>query len=374
MRCQHGNLLLNSEVWPEGQTPYCRICWLNKIRPKRIELPCYHRGRRVFPPEAPDTLRDWVLCEKGHGVVCSCLTCNSTCSDYEADDVVEPLGELTYEIKTDGRGIGDAVSQLYACVGLVKKTNANVIMRSRHMLSWFHGISYPKLVIQSHDGSGFDCNVDYYGQLNSFKEKMLKARTEWYCRNIAQALNIEPFEPALPEVKKTFKKLDLPFEDYVVIAPYSLAKDREWPAYFWVEFILELRKRGIYSYLIGIKRDELRLQSDFAAVKTTYFLNESPEFLTSLLRYSRFFIGNDSGMAHIASLYQVPTYTLMGQLTADFVFYPNPYVVGIMSQTHSCSPCAWQTDCPTLKYGYCGALHSITPEQVFEVIEKNGHL
>ena len=45
---------------------------------------CIHLGIRVHPPEAPDNVKDWRRCDKGHGVVCPCGACK-TCGDYEAD-------------------------------------------------------------------------------------------------------------------------------------------------------------------------------------------------------------------------------------------------------------------------------------------------
>src|SRR6185437_13066542 len=79
----------------------CRLCWLNlheqgyrdfwerSIAPSRfnpIALPihCIHLGSRVHPPLAPDVVRDWRQCEKGHGVICSCMQCR-TCVDFEPD-------------------------------------------------------------------------------------------------------------------------------------------------------------------------------------------------------------------------------------------------------------------------------------------------
>jgi predicted GH43/DUF377 family glycosyl hydrolase len=50
-------------------------------QPARRSLPCVYLGERVIGKKAPDRLRTYYHCDKGHGVVCPCGACK-TCKDY----------------------------------------------------------------------------------------------------------------------------------------------------------------------------------------------------------------------------------------------------------------------------------------------------
>jgi len=89
--CEHGNPVRPGEPFTLDQ---CRICWLKAGgRPGEGVLPpspsvrprCVHLGVSVRPPVAPDAVREWFQCERGHGVVCPCGACK-TCPDHEPDE------------------------------------------------------------------------------------------------------------------------------------------------------------------------------------------------------------------------------------------------------------------------------------------------
>lgn len=46
---------------------------------------CLHTGAAVRGDAAPDRVKDWRVCEKGHGIVCPCQCSAAKCKDYEAD-------------------------------------------------------------------------------------------------------------------------------------------------------------------------------------------------------------------------------------------------------------------------------------------------
>lgn len=78
----------------------CRLCWLYEHddayrrhwdgdpAPTRSRVSvrlCIHLGAPVRGQDAPDLVRDWRKCEKGHGTVCACGACK-TCPDFQADN------------------------------------------------------------------------------------------------------------------------------------------------------------------------------------------------------------------------------------------------------------------------------------------------
>lgn len=71
----------------------CEACCYKDHEPeeqqvRKINKLCLHfsEALKVYPPIAPDNLRDWRECEKGHGIVCPCKNCGPKCSDYEVSE------------------------------------------------------------------------------------------------------------------------------------------------------------------------------------------------------------------------------------------------------------------------------------------------
>jgi hypothetical protein len=107
------------------ERPGCRLCWLYhndpryqaiwaQMTPQHFHPPvpnvrpngyrtqrCIYLGIAVHGQEAPETVREWRHCEKGHGIVCPCGACKS-CSDYQADDVT--LDAENAHVSTDSSG------------------------------------------------------------------------------------------------------------------------------------------------------------------------------------------------------------------------------------------------------------------------------
>jgi len=84
--------------------PGCRLCWLfdtneayrNSIlnpkksvtkttKAKKKSLPCIYVGKPAPPPIGGDVRKQWYVCDKGLGVVCTCNCNSSKCNFFVAD-------------------------------------------------------------------------------------------------------------------------------------------------------------------------------------------------------------------------------------------------------------------------------------------------
>ncbi len=276
-----------------------------------------------------DHSRDWKHCEHPTQplgpVVCACAGCGVNCRGYtpEAD-------ENAIEVQTDGQGIGDAVSQLYACCGLADATGQRVIMRSRHDLGWFTGISHPNLEIRLHNGSGVECNPDYPGQIRASENGSVTSRCQWYCDRLADALSIPQFTPARPKrIIKPQRVPEVTLDRYAVVSPFSLHSGREWPMQHWRELVEGLVSQGIHPHVLGRPGDDHRLQQEFGWTRATWFAGRPPEWVSRLIANASWFVGNDSGMAHIAGMYGTPGAVVMSMFPFSFVFDQAPSLRGV---------------------------------------------
>lgn len=88
--------------------------------------------------------------------------------------------------------------------------------------------------------------------------------------------------------------------------------------------------------------------------------------LSSVIKGCRVFIGNDSGISHLASALQVPTVALFGPTDPE-VWSPRGEKVQVISRKIPCSPCARET---FLQCSESECLKGIAIEEVLKGVEK----
>lgn len=91
---------------------------------------------------------------------------------------------------------------------------------------------------------------------------------------------------------------------YAVIHPFASAPDKAWPAAHFAEAAARLGTRVI---ILAGPRDDV---SPFAAYRV--YQNAPIDTVKRLLRDAALFIGNDSGPAHMAAAFGVPSVVLFG--------------------------------------------------------------
>ena len=96
-----------------------------------------------------------------------------------------------------------------------------------------------------------------------------------------------------------------PRKPYAVIHPMASAASKAWPAARFAE--IAKRLEGLEPVFIGGPGEELSAFSDFEC-----HLGAPLETIFSLMRSASLFVGNDSGPAHIAAAFGVPSVVLFG--------------------------------------------------------------
>jgi len=130
-----------------------------------------------------------------------------------------------------------------------------------------------------------------------------------------------------------------PEERIVTVAPGALYPLRAWPPEKYAELTMRLTaEHPCRIILIGGPEDkealeDIRIRTDGRAVNGAGFLNLCQT--TALLRRSALFIGNDSGLSHIAAAVKTPLIQLFGPGEPEKVGYAGHKQVVIM-----------KTDCP----------------------------
>ncbi len=95
---------------------------------------------------------------------------------------------------------------------------------------------------------------------------------------------------------------------YAVIHPFASAPDKTWPPDRFIALAQELQKNcGLDSVFLAGPADDPSAFSEFEVWR-----NKPLGHVKSLMSGAHFFIGNDSGPAHIAAAFGVPVVVLFG--------------------------------------------------------------
>lgn len=112
---------------------------------------------------------------------------------------------------------------------------------------------------------------------------------------------------------------------YAVVHPFASSPDKTWPAANFAEAARYLRKeRGLEPVILAGPGDDLTPFQGFRS-----YAGQPLETVKALIRNASYFLGNDSGPAHIAAAFDVP-------LTVVFVGLSSPEIWGPWRATKSC--------------------------------------
>ncbi|MDP9053154.1 MAG: glycosyltransferase family 9 protein [Acidobacteriota bacterium] len=137
-----------------------------------------------------------------------------------------------------------------------------------------------------------------------------------------------------------------PEERYAVVHPLAATPEKTWPSVAFLEVANYLKGLGLQVVFIGGPGESL---SEFAAYRTVTGAPLSE--MSALLRDASFFVGNDSGPAHLAAAFGVPQVIIFGPSDAE-----------------TWAP--WRTPSRTVKAD--GPIAGITVEQVIAAIGEVG--
>jgi ADP-heptose:LPS heptosyltransferase len=138
-------------------------------------------------------------------------------------------------------------------------------------------------------------------------------------------LGVPDLSPVLPELRlpaeierqadAILTQTGLEADAYAVVHPGSGAPGKNWPAERFARVIDALRaQHGLATLLLaGPADDEVVRRVAASLERPVPVVQNGPLLVASgLLRRARLFLGNDSGLGHLAGLLGVPTLTLFG--------------------------------------------------------------
>ena len=152
-----------------------------------------------------------------------------------------------------------------------------------------------------------------------------------------------------------------------IISPGAGSMKKRWPLERFMMVAAELKKRGLQpSILLGPAEVDLEAllhhspQSQPQVVKTRTF-----QELITVLESAVIYIGNDSGVSHLAAFLSVPTLVIFGPSDPDR-WRPFGDHVRIVKAASPCSPC-FDTDRPDCPERNC--LEEINPDRIVRALE-----
>ena len=103
----------------------------------------------------------------------------------------------------------------------------------------------------------------------------------------------------------------LPPRPYAVIHPAATAPEKAWAASGFAAVALRLAETGVHPVVIGAAQDDLAAFGRFATVR-----GASLGEIKRLMASASLFVGNDSGPAHMAAAFGVPSVVIFGPSNA----------------------------------------------------------
>lgn len=269
---------------------------------------------------------------------------------------------LTFSLSAGG--IGDAVCGLYAACGLAQQGH-KVVFYAKHR-GWFPPLEQPNLTVLPHEEGRFDANLNYRQQLKEALADPTLTRPGWYIRNIAQRYGIAECKPARPEMVR----LPLVKRNGVLLAPFSSHISRDWWFMHYRRLAKNLTEAGIPVSAIAAEEQRQRLEDTFYGIPVKLVIGRPVAEVTAHMASSCLLVGNDSGMPHVAGLWNVPALSLAAQFRPNYLFACGDSVQvispGGCAGCHNLPEGGWEQGCNT----GCSALQSIDVASVTDVIKE----
>ena len=259
-----------------------------------------------------------------------------------------------------GLGIGDHIVAAWACTGLAR-AGVRVVFHTQHQ-AWLARIHEPNFIISRQTRAHIDYDLSY-DYANELRYGISKA--QWYAARLHPLL-----KPARPLVDRTQKMARVPFERYVLIAPFASRAERQWPEIHWIRLAHMLREAGYEAVAIGARSDAERLERVFNQTQVYWTSDCTPEWVIDALLGSTVYIGVDSGMTHLANLLHVNAVAIHSNLEPEFL-WPGGSVRSVSPEAR-CVFCRGQIDrgwYPSCEQS-CSALASVRPETVLDAVRQ----
>ena len=154
---------------------------------------------------------------------------------------------------------------------------------------------------------------------------------------------------------------------FALVHPAAAFATKQWPVANFGETIRFLKSKGIDSVAVA-SRNERSLLGDLqvaAGIPVRTFDNLTLPEITALASKADLFVGNDSGIAHIAAAVGTPCVVIFGSSNRDHWYPWTDAPSEIVYEEFACQPCPGH-DCGA--FGEPRCILNVKPEKVFEAI------
>jgi len=263
-----------------------------------------------------------------------------------------------FDIAQNELGIGDIVCSLYALYGFaVDHGFPPIRLHMADHRTWLELVEFPGLQVLPWDDASpphidfrlGDTEEDYRAKLASGVDPKL-----WYARKLATT-------PRQPPVVAATRCAEAPFaEPYVVLAPFATRINRTWEIHHWRILARELMAAGYEVIALDAPHQPERCKE----IGVRYFWGQPALRVGQILRHASLLVSCDSGMAHVAGLFDTPTVVVLTQQEPEKYYSMTGHQFAVPKQP--CVRCRFQ---PALGYEEkcdfgCWALQSLSPVTV----------
>ncbi len=259
-------------------------------------------------------------------------------------------------LKCSSGDISDHIIATYVGAGL-SRSGVQVTFHTS-FASWLSRISEPGLTIINSEPPK-DCH-----DLNDHLDGCLrygKAKASWQAGTIHPSL-----KPVTPKMNLKGATQRFPFNRYIILSPYSVAKnrDRYWPDAHWTRLANLIRNEGYEIIAIGLQEQAPSLLRVFSQTQVYWAVGHPPDWIMDALLGASAYIGIDNETTQLAALLQVKSIVIHSQTPASFLWPKS--AVHSLTPNMGCTFCRWQPE-----RGYfascesaCSALAAISPDTV----------
>ncbi len=165
-------------------------------------------------------------------------------------------------------------------------------------------------------------------------------KTQHKVLQVAACVNMPNASPSLWVSNERFKKIGILLKDegggYLGVAPFANWCGKQWPSQSFFELLTQFSGKNLFARVIlfgsGEEKKEIMLLRDQLAkevgmTRVIPFVDGELADVASALRHCKVFVGNDSGVMHMACALKVPTLGLFGP-SNEKVYGPWPMKEG----------------------------------------------
>ncbi len=156
---------------------------------------------------------------------------------------------------------------------------------------------------------------------------------------------------------------------FALVHPAAAFDSKQWAGENFARVAEELAARGIRSIAVAApdETETVKRVVENSRAPINAFTNLSLQEITALAARARIFVGNDSGIAHIASAVSTPSVVIFG---SSNIAHWSPWAVApaeIVREEMACAPCPGYT-CPEFELPQC--IRRVPIERVTAAIER----